>query len=173
MSFFREDEDAVLMFETWLSTTRELQIESYGHDPTTLEGEEFATFVTWNSWAAVSELVEMMDELDWKPWAKLRGRPEQEARDRAVGEVVDVLHFVGNLAVALGLTDAELSQAYARKVQINRERMRNKPEGYDARGTKCPHCKRALDDVGVVTIPANQVTGPEHKECKGCRGVLP
>lgn len=159
-----------LMFQSWLQDTLVLQKDSYGHDPGLMEGEEFADFVIWNSFAAVSELVEMMDELDWKPWAKIRGRPEQEARDRAVGEIVDILHFVGNLAVALRVTDAELSQRYEAKMAVNRERMRSNPGGYDARGTKCPHCKRALDDVGVETRPAD--LGQSRKVCRACGGEL-
>ena len=81
-------------------------------------------FIQFTTLAAIAELSEARQLLAWKPWTQRRGRPTdagQTAR-KYLEEVVDVLHFVGNLLTAFGVTDTELTQAYLRKMGRNLER---------------------------------------------------
>lgn len=43
-------------------------------------------------------------------------------RTRVLDEIVDVLHFVANMLVAIGVTDDELEASYKAKQAINRQR---------------------------------------------------
>lgn len=111
-------------FGTWLESTRVLQQDTFDTDPAALEGDAFADYVTWNGMAATVELAELLQHLPWKPWVRDRGRPGAKSRDRAVEELVDLVHFVGNLAVALRVTDQELNERYLAKQWENRDRQR-------------------------------------------------
>ena len=130
----------------WLTETRKLQIEAYKNDPATLTGEELANFILWNHVALVDEMSEFLGEVQWKPWAKPRGGVN---RDAAIGELIDVAHFLANLAVAMGCTDEEWVRRYKAKMEINAKRQR---DGYDNKN-KCQTCRRALDDVAVTCTP--------------------
>lgn len=43
-------------------------------------------------------------------------------RERVLDELVDVLHFVANMLVAIGVTDDEFEAAYQQKQAVNRQR---------------------------------------------------
>ena len=73
--------------------------------------------------AAFVELGEYLQDLTWKPWAKSPRKPDPAERERAIEEMVDVLHFVGDALIALGVSDEDLSLAYQKKMDINRQRM--------------------------------------------------
>lgn len=119
---------APLNFFDWLYDTRELQVEAFGVNPGLLEGGEFAEYIRWNTLAAQVELSEFVQELEWKPWRDGNGRPSPEARERAVEELVDVLHFIANLLVANRVSGHELTRAYRAKQQVNRERQAGQAE---------------------------------------------
>jgi dimeric dUTPase (all-alpha-NTP-PPase superfamily) len=120
------------LFGDWLKETRALQVESYGTDPVDLEGEDLAVFLRWNFLAAHTELSEALAELPWKPWSQKhkerledsRGLTEWDARDRAVDEIVDVLHFIANILVALDIDDEDINNGYINKMHINAQRQR-------------------------------------------------
>jgi hypothetical protein len=106
--------------------------------------DELADYLTENHTAAVVELSEFMQEVGWKPWATPRGWVNREA---ALGELVDVGHFLANLLCALDVSDAEWEHAYRAKQETNRRRMRSGT--YDGVSGKCPTCRRSFDDFGV------------------------
>lgn len=126
----------------WLRETRELQISAYGADPSVLTGDDLADFVTWNVVGLHDELSEFLGEVQWKPWARPRGGVN---RDAAIGELIDVAHFLANLAVAMGCNDEEWERRYRAKMALNAKRQK---DGYD-NANKCSKCKRALDDTAV------------------------
>lgn len=100
-------------------------------------------FMQWNDKALLHEMVEMESETGWKPWAKGRFVNLEAAR----GEWIDMLHFMLNGALLLGLDNADdILDRYLRKHQKNTKRQE---DGYDGVSTKCPGCKRALDDEAV------------------------
>lgn len=114
------------LFGTWLERTRELQINSFGTDPHALEGADLAEFVRWNTLASIAEVVEMLQEFQWKPWSKNLGAIKN--RDALVDELVDVLHFIGNILISFKVSDEELNAAYLKKMRVNEIRQ---AQGYD------------------------------------------
>jgi hypothetical protein len=109
-------------FGNWLASTRTLQIEAFDVDPASLTGDDRADYVVWNSTALVVELGEFLQEVRWKPWQDGRGTIAEP--NLAHLEIVDVLHFVANIAIAVGLDDVELSRLYEAKQLENRDRVR-------------------------------------------------
>jgi dimeric dUTPase (all-alpha-NTP-PPase superfamily) len=96
-------------------------------------------FIKDNVLAAVAELIELMEETGWKFWSSSWHVNVDQAR----AEWIDAWHFMMNIGNKLGM-DEELIQAmYNAKRDINRQRQL---VGYDGVSTKCPKCKRALDD---------------------------
>lgn len=126
----------------WLRTQRTLQKESYGVDFDTMSDEERITFITWNVLALTDELHEALAEIGWKPWATSRHINTEALQ----GELVDAMHFLGNLILASGMSADRLMRLYRAKRATNAKRQEN---GYDGVTTKCPVCKRALDDPAV------------------------
>ncbi len=62
---------------------------------------------------------EVPREFHWKYWS--HAEPFVH-RDRVRDELVDVLHFVANMLIAIGVDDDELEEAYREKQAINRQR---------------------------------------------------
>lgn len=128
-----------------LALQDKLQIRITGNTPTTLlpdDPEEAIKFITWNVLAMTDELHELLNEVGWKPWATSKHVNIEAAQ----GELVDVFHFFMNLALVLGMNGDDLSNAYLAKRLKN---LKRQDEGYDGVSTKCPGCKRALDDEGT------------------------
>ena len=113
------------MFHSWLAEQKQHQENDYGFDFEKTRGNRaaLADFLTWNFAATIEELGEMMHEVAWAPWKIGRGLVSSESRERALGEAVDVLHFLGNVLNALDITDEDLSEAYDKKLGINRDRL--------------------------------------------------
>jgi dimeric dUTPase (all-alpha-NTP-PPase superfamily) len=108
----------------WLESTDKLQRETYGYGreyESVHEGEWVALsrYLDWNLTAAVQELAEVREEFSWKPWAK--DEPFVN-RVRVREEIIDALHFLGNMLTVMGVTDKELAEAYQKKQEINRAR---------------------------------------------------
>jgi dimeric dUTPase (all-alpha-NTP-PPase superfamily) len=66
-------------------------------------------------------------EFSWKPWA--HDEPYVN-RERIIEELVDVVHFIGNMLVNIDCSDAEWEDKYQRKQRTNRRRQ---VVGYSAR----------------------------------------
>lgn len=101
--------------------------------------------------AAVQELGEALNETSWKPWTS-GGEYINEAM---TGEIVDALQFMLNMLFAqYPECSAEqiavlINDKHRHKVAINRKRM---TENYDGVSTKCPNCKRALDEITMLEL---------------------
>jgi hypothetical protein len=117
-------------------------VGSFDVDPGQLEGDDRANYVMWNVLAATDELHEALANVGWKPWATDRSID----REMLARELVDVLHFVGNLLLVSGVDPEELWSMYANKVRVNAERQRS---GYTGK-EKCSVCGNALDDSGCT-----------------------
>lgn len=142
-----------MTFDEWLQSTLEMQRDTYGHDlpmqPNPADHsytDEQIQYVKDNVFAAQDEFFEAMKEVGWKPWAH---GPRLIDREKFVGELVDVQHFLANLYVAVGVTGAELTAKYQAKQHRNKQRQ---IEGYDGKD-KCKVCGRAFDDPGVKCAP--------------------
>lgn len=143
----------------WLASTERLQFQAYGY-VMPMEGDELADFVTWNHTAAVKELSEALDEVGWKIWAAPRGWVN---RDAFIRELVDVSHFIANMAVSVGCTDEEWWVRYRAKQGLNAKRQ---ADGYDGVVGKCHVCHRAIDDQDEETE-----SGAHQVVCIGCGAV--
>lgn len=91
------------------------------------------------STALCAEVMELLEETGWKPWTTSWHVNVEQAR----AEWIDAWHFMMNLANKLGMNSTMIEEMYGVKAEVNRQRIRNK---YDGVSTKCPGCKRALDD---------------------------
>lgn len=128
----------------WLASTRALQKEAYGRDfDKPLDPDEFADAIVMQFAALIVELSEFMQEVGWKDWTTPRGWVN---RDQAVGELVDVAHFLANILCRLDVTDEEWERRYRAKQEVNRKRQAQ-PGGYDGVSDKCPSCRRSHWDV--------------------------
>ena len=103
----------------WLRSTYELQTKTYGYAFPLPNEKEEAQYLLWNVFATQQELAEAAVEFSWKPWAM--DEPFVN-RDRVVDELVDACHFIGNILVALGVTDEEWIERYKAKQEKNRRR---------------------------------------------------
>lgn len=156
-----------LLFSTWLEETKALQEKSFGHElPKALDGD-LVGYVVTNVLAATDELHEALNEVSWKPWAAA----EFVNREAFIGELVDTLHFVGNLLVGVGCTDEELNSAYLEKMERNRLRQQVGYTGLE----KCSDCKRALDDIqlhgGGWTEEIDEDGKAVKFTCEDCRSI--
>lgn len=152
----------------WLGSTRRLQEEVYKFDYSALSGDALADYVTWNSVALQDELHEFLGEVNWKTWAKSRG--DVPNRSAAVEELVDIGHFLANLASALGVTDEEWEVTYRRKQLKNATRQR--VSGGYGRDLKCPTCQRALDAPDAVYWVTPTGQAPRGIHCTGCHTMI-
>lgn len=116
---------------------RDLQREIAARRGTVGQGEAAETLqeltqrVRMNVEAMHAELAEILDWLPWKEWKTYRmdlaAAPEEALKKELLFEVVDLMHFSNNIAVAIGASYADLMAAYEAKQQENRRRQR---EGY-------------------------------------------
>jgi hypothetical protein len=154
-----------MRFDEWLRDQRRYQTETFGTDyPNMVTDVDARTnYVTMNLNAAFLELAEAQQEVPWKPWAKTEDRTAKWAtnRDKFVGEMIDVLMFVGNALTAVNCSDEELAVRYSQKMDVNRQRQ---AVGY-ANDNKCAGCGRAFDDQGVKI--AGQLA-PDDDMCEKC-----
>lgn len=98
--------------------------------------------------ALTDELHEALNEMGWKSWATSRHFNTESVQ----GELIDAWHFMMNLFLHAGMTPEDIYKAYMAKHEINVQRQE---DGYDGVSTKCPKCKRALDDKGVKCMAKN------------------
>jgi hypothetical protein len=137
------DQPGVGLLADWLRLQQRLQSESFDVDPPNLEGESRTTYLLWNAYALIDEVGEAMDNVGWKPWAS----SDHFNREMFVKELVDALHFLGNMLLTAGVTGDELWRLYREKVKVNAERQRVGYTGLE----KCPACGNALDDSDCTT----------------------
>lgn len=135
------------MLERMLELQSQLQTETYGHNFQRMLPADRVQYIKESKLALQAELQEALDETGWKSWATSR----HVNRDAYFGELVDAFHFFMNMLLVLGDDPrdvaSELFTRYCLKNRVNAERQE---AGYDGVSTKCPSCKRALDDAAVA-----------------------
>jgi hypothetical protein len=139
-----------------IAAQKDLQVRVFGNDFREMNTQERVDYIKENVLALTDELHELLAETSWKPWAKSEFLNEE----RAMSELVDVLHFFMNIAIGIypWLSPSDIAEVitmgYEKKRGINVQRQE---DGYDGVSTKCPECKTALDDPGVESMFINQV----------------
>lgn len=155
-------------FRDALAAQEALQIGSYGDNtsPRDFTDEGKMDFVRTNILALTDELHEALAETGWKPWATSNHINKQAFQ----GEMVDALHFFLNLLIVADIDPDEFLAAYQKKREKNIQRQK---DGYDGVSTKCPGCKRALDDDAVECRLSKKIVGRRLEEsifCSQTRG---
>jgi hypothetical protein len=117
--------------------------------------DDVTEFIQWNHKALIHEVVELEAETGWKPWATKSFVNIEAAR----GEAIDMLHFLLNDFLVLGLDADEVRRRYHLKHAKNAARQE---AGYDGVSTKCPGCNRALDDDAVLCHPHRARLGSDE-----------
>lgn len=145
------------MLEQAFKLQHDMQIQSFGANPAELEGEDKIQFFKDMKLALQDELHEALQEMGWKPWATSKHFNTEAVQ----GELVDAFHFFMNLCIVSGLTPGQLFEKYLAKRTKNQKRQ---VAGYDGVSTKCPGCKRALDDDAVACKIKGKATwcAPHH-----------
>jgi phosphoribosyl-ATP pyrophosphohydrolase len=151
--------------------TRQAALQRYSYNVNfkemSVEVEDRAEYVRMNTLAGIVELTEALNETGWKTWATNR---DYDAT-KVISEIVDAWHFMMNIMLASGIEPETLASLFFDKYVVkNRRNAERQEEGYDGVSTKCPHCSRALDDVGVNQ---GRILGELAFECGGCHKSLP
>ena len=74
--------------------------------------------------AAHSELTEILNEINWKPWKKTTKTVDVKKFKK---EIIDLQHFVINLALSANMDSKEFFELYDSK---NKENLKRQREGY-------------------------------------------
>ncbi|MEJ0001391.1 MAG: dUTPase [Verrucomicrobiota bacterium] len=80
--------------------------------------EEQTKWLLNYSRAMSQEMAELIDSVPWKWWAKYQKFDAQNARV----EVVDLFHFLISMAQVLGMSAADVYNAYVKKNEVNFKR---------------------------------------------------
>jgi hypothetical protein len=126
-----------------------------GHDLSEYDEETKAGYLKDQILALLDEAHEALNEVGWKPWASSRHVNHKEF----AGELADVLCFLVNLALGVGLSADDLFALHQEKVLRNIKRQEDK---YDGVSGKCPGCKRAIDDLRAKGLPVGNFGGVDY-----------
>jgi len=103
--------------------------ESLGYNLENMTKKDLANYIRGQLYFATEELHECGREIPYiKPWSKKYDKENYDfdkQYDLAKDEFIDVLHFVMNVAGALGMTKDEILERYKKKHQINYDRQKN------------------------------------------------
>ena len=124
-------------------TQKEIQEQVYGHDFNKIRAtiKELKAYIDWNEEAIRDEDREFQSALTgihtypncWKPWKS----KHSEAMSRSLSDLteeelkelhfewIDKLHFMLNIAIAIGLTPDMITNYYMAKNKENRDRQKN------------------------------------------------
>lgn len=94
-----------------------------------MEGQNAADYIKSHTLHCVDELMEMLHEVkgykEWKVYDFDDAVDNKVQRIKAKEELVDAVHFLINVALALNISAADLYLAYRRKEQINYNRLKD------------------------------------------------
>lgn len=109
-------------FGDFLARARDVQRDVYGVEASSLSPQDWATYVVAQLHAGHVELGEVAQELPLRVWKPGYGVPTPSQIEYAAIEIIDVLCFVSNVLVALGVDDDRLNELYDAKVAFTRRR---------------------------------------------------
>lgn len=131
-----------------IAAQRGLQ-EKLGYHLEQMTQNERIDYIKENALALTDELHEALAETGWKSWATSR----HINHDAYLGELRDAWQFLTNMMLAVEPDPVKLADWFAdalsEKHGVNHRRVGN----YDGVSTKCPSCKRALDEVAITELP--------------------
>ena len=119
--------------QSLLDTQESFQNE-LGIDFRSMDEKDIAKYIKDQIYWSTEELHEMGREIphikDWKDYSSLSPIEKLEMSNRAREEYIDLIHFVANIGIALGLTGKQIMEMYYKKHKINQERQTNPDLGY-------------------------------------------
>lgn len=130
-----------------IEAQRALQV-AMGFDIAKMNDAERIEYIHGNATNVICEIAEALGEVDWKPWTSVNHIYE----DALFSELRDAWQCLTNMMMAAHprytphTLASELETALYAKHKVNYDRI---AANYDGRSTKCPGCKRALDDPAV------------------------
>lgn len=111
-----------LTFAEIYQAIAEYQIEM-GFDPSKYSPERRMQVLRDYSVALMMEQAEVLEEVSWKPWRTYESqKPNPNMRKLAL-EWVDMLFFLVDQGLTLGLTSEELENAFKTKLEANKQRI--------------------------------------------------
>ncbi len=128
-----------------------------GHDYNNMSEEELVEYIKNQVLALLDEGHEALNEVGWKPWASSR----HVNREAFAGELVDILCFLVNLALAAGLDAHDFYRLHQEKALRNIKRQ-EQAGGYSVLEGKCPGCGRAIDDLRAKNLPVGNFGGVDY-----------
>lgn len=136
-----------------------LQSRILGMHPSELDDPAKMAYIREQALALVTEVVEALNETGWKSWAT----SNHINRSAYVSELcADAMRFLMNMTLAAGVTAHEFAEVWLRKSD---RVMARATQGYDGVSTKCPGCKRDVNDAGVQCAVD---TGPDGNKYQWC-----
>lgn len=112
-----------------LAILMDTQRDLHDISPPAQKDASFKVQTQQNFLALQVELVELLQEMDWKPWKPDELTDSWEQRKLIAAEFADVLAFLGHIVRILqddlGITSADLAEAYRVKTQKNVKRFTN------------------------------------------------
>jgi len=126
-----------------------------GHDLAEYDDETKVAYLKDQILALLDEAHEALGEIGWKPWATSR----HINREAFSGELADILCFLVNLALGVGLSPDEFFALHQEKVLRNIARQE---ANYDGVTGKCPGCGRAIDDLRAKGLPVGTFGGVDY-----------
>lgn len=106
----------------------------FGEDFNKMDDKERTAFIKNHGYFIIEELVEMFREMryhkSWKDYSDWTDEKRVEQLQKAKEEYIDILHFVINVGLALGLDSDEIVEMYKEKNKLNIERQENPELGY-------------------------------------------
>jgi dimeric dUTPase (all-alpha-NTP-PPase superfamily) len=97
-----------------------------GVDMKDMDDEERAKWILNYVRAMQQELAELTDSVPWKWWANYQSFDKQNAKV----EIIDLFHFLISLAQVMGMSAADIHDAYLKKNQVNHDRQES---GYSSK----------------------------------------
>lgn len=134
-----------------------------GQDYARMDTQELANYIKDQVLALTDEAHEALAEVSWKPWAK-----DQFVNHAPLGgEAADILCFLVNICLAVGLTADQFYALWREKATRNIARQQ-KAGGYSQVDGKCPTCRRAIDDLKAKGISTGNFGGVDFCDQPEC-----
>jgi hypothetical protein len=99
--------------------------KAMGYDNAKMSPEENLQALRNYVVALMMEQAELLEEVSWKPWRKHEDQKPNPNRRKMALEWVDMLFFLVDQMLCLGLTPDEVLLAYETKLEANHKRISN------------------------------------------------
>ena len=118
----------------YMMDTQKVFQSRFGQDFEKMDDKERTAFIKTHGYFIIEELVELFRECPFhKPWKDYSNWSNEKILEQWLivqEEYIDVIHFVINVGLALGLDSNEIVRMYKEKNKINIQRQEDPSLGY-------------------------------------------